>query len=86
MIYTYMLMETGKATVHGDYTHTDPERVRSVGESHREGAQRVVLVERHTPDWEAIERTCPNCGNDLSDASCKLVCSDCGYFKSCAEF
>ncbi|HVN75363.1 MAG TPA: hypothetical protein VMT19_03530 [Thermoanaerobaculaceae bacterium] len=36
----------------------------------------------------AALRTCPNCGAELSDTSCKLVCPNraCGYFLSCSDF
>ncbi len=42
----------------------------------REGEPRVPL------------RTCPNCGAELADRSCKLACPNpaCGYFLSCSDF
>ena len=39
-----------------------------------------------TPDLEKIERTCPNCGAQLDEQKCKLVCPNCSYFKSCSDF
>jgi ribosomal protein S27AE len=35
---------------------------------------------------EQIERTCPNCGTQLDEQKCKLVCPKCFYFKSCSDF
>jgi ribosomal protein S27AE len=39
-----------------------------------------------TSDVEQIERTCPNCGAQLAEQKCKLVCPTCFYFKSCSDF
>ena len=39
-----------------------------------------------TSQVEQIERTCPNCGAQLDQQKCKLVCSNCFYFKSCSGF
>ena len=38
------------------------------------------------PEVEQIERTCPNCGAQLGEQKCKLVCPTCSYFKSCSDF
>jgi len=29
---------------------------------------------------------CPTCSSRLSDHRCKLICRNCGYFLSCADF
>jgi hypothetical protein len=29
---------------------------------------------------------CPTCGASLTERRCKLVCTTCGYFLSCADF
>ena len=34
------------------------------------------------------ERLCPNCGAELVELKCKLLCPDrsCGYYMSCSDF
>ena len=39
-----------------------------------------------SPDLEAIERTCPNCGARLEEQKCELKCPRCFYFKSCSDY
>ena len=29
---------------------------------------------------------CPNCSARLQDSRCKLICRNCNYFLSCADF
>jgi hypothetical protein len=31
-------------------------------------------------------RVCPTCGNQLSGRRCKLECTQCGYYMSCADY
>lgn len=37
---------------------------------------------------ERTMRTCPVCGQELTERKCKLICPDprCGYFLSCSDF
>jgi hypothetical protein len=52
----------------------------AVGISHNEAAGPVVpTVDHHC-------QVCPNCGQQLSGHRCKLVCSQRGYYLSCANY
>jgi hypothetical protein len=35
---------------------------------------------------EAVMRTCPNCSAALEERKCKLLCTRCGYYMSCADY
>ena len=37
------------------------------------------------PDPAAIVLTCANCGAQMDERKCKLICS-CGYFASCSDY
>ncbi len=31
-------------------------------------------------------RICPTCGHQLASHRCKLICTQCGYYLSCADY
>jgi hypothetical protein len=31
-------------------------------------------------------QVCPTCGHRLTDHRCKLICTHCGYYLSCADY
>lgn len=35
---------------------------------------------------EHVLQICPTCGNRLRGHRCKLVCTGCGYYMSCADY
>jgi hypothetical protein len=37
-------------------------------------------------DAEAVMRTCPNCGAELEEQRCKLICPRCHYYMSCSDY
>jgi hypothetical protein len=54
-----------------DFSHGE------VGGSEPQAAARQV--EHHC-------QVCPTCGHRLTGHHCKLVCTQCGYYLSCADF
>lgn len=35
---------------------------------------------------DVVVRTCPNCSAWLEERKCKLLCTRCGYYMSCADY
>jgi len=52
----------------------------------RSGAFGVRQPVVHAADPGDLVRTCANCGSRLEERKCKLICRDCGYFLSCADY
>lgn len=38
------------------------------------------------PDPNRLMRTCANCGSEMEERKCKLLCHGCGYFLSCSDY
>jgi hypothetical protein len=38
------------------------------------------------PDPSRLMRTCANCGAEMEERKCKLICRGCGYFLSCSDY
>ena len=55
----------------------DPEFAMKI--PHREGSSDPAFVGHHS-------QICPNCSHRLSGHHCKLVCTQCGYYLSCADY
>jgi hypothetical protein len=66
-----------------------PERPKALdGEfftdvSHREAASLSASPE---PPILHPSQICPNCGERLTGFRCKMICLQCGYYMSCADY
>jgi len=38
------------------------------------------------PNPDRLMRTCANCGSEMQERKCKLICHGCGYFLSCSDY
>jgi len=58
----------------------DPDFTTAVSHGEPAGPQAAVEpVDHHC-------QICPTCGQRLSGHHCKLVCTQCGYYLSCADY
>jgi hypothetical protein len=51
------------------------------------------ILEPNVPDPQSpptqradLSSYCPNCGTQMRDSRCKMVCKICGFFLSCSDF
>ena len=51
------------------------------------------ILEPNVPDPQSppaqradLSSYCPNCGTQMRDSRCKMVCKTCGFFLSCSDF
>jgi hypothetical protein len=49
-------------------------------------SQRVAREAPKAPDPNRLMRTCANCGSEMEERKCKLICRGCGYFLSCSDY
>jgi hypothetical protein len=54
-----------------------PSEIQSAPEPHERANQAAA---EHVCQW------CPNCAAKLESSRCKLVCRQCGYYMSCADY
>ncbi len=56
---------------------------KSATEISQSGAPDAALERQWAEHHSEI---CPTCGHRLTSSRCKLVCTHCGYFMSCADY
>jgi hypothetical protein len=47
---------------------------------------RLADLQQDYPAAEHICQWCPNCAAKLESSRCKLICRQCGYYMSCADY
>ena len=45
----------------------------------------IAMLETEEDDPGAVVLTCANCGAQMDERKCKLICR-CGYFLSCSDY
>jgi hypothetical protein len=51
-----------------------------------DGAEKVGALPIDVPPIDHHCQICPNCSHRLTGHHCKLVCTHCGYYLSCADY
>jgi hypothetical protein len=62
--------------------HFDPENLRNGRALSPANPQAATLAPQPTHH----QQICPNCSQTLTGHHCKLVCTHCGYYLSCADY
>jgi hypothetical protein len=60
-------------------SQSDAQSAAGVSQSGANGSGEQQPVHHHC-------QVCPTCGHRLSGHRCKLVCAECGYYMSCADY
>jgi hypothetical protein len=63
---------------------TAPAALRGAAVAESRG--NTAAEEMAAPGHEDASRYCPICSERLESRRCKLVCSGCGYYMSCADY
>jgi hypothetical protein len=80
----------GAASVFPDARRVQPGPSASVSleSPGREGSQatETVNLQQDSAPHEDASRYCPVCSQRLTSRRCKLICTVCGYYMSCADY
>ncbi len=61
-------------------SESEPESAAQVSQS---GVHETAAIESPVDHHCQV---CPTCGQRLTGHRCKLVCTECGYYMSCADY